>query len=284
MEGGNFIGRLPCEFESIIGDFNRQGKVRLVPRVQDFIGDVREPRRARPDRLHDRQRLRETLVRRMGRVPQGVQYKGVRSLQRRQGLGREFLAVGDVGGQLPPVPLEEEADGLDLPVAHRQRDHPRVSEDEGPVDLVGLGLDVAGIAVLAVEGEGEHPPQVGKRVLPRVNREHGVGPHRKAAQVVEAGHVVHVGVGVNNGVEVPDARAEALGAEIRAGVDHPVGLRGVDVDRRAQARVAWILGSADRALAADDGDADRGAGAEEGDREFGHAGNGIEMRGRGHIV
>ena len=71
------------------------------------------------------------------------------------------------------------------------------------------------------------------------------------AKIVEAEDVVGVGVGVEDSVDVADAEAQRLLAEVRAGVDEDAMRRGgvavlpFDGDRGAKALVAWIGGGAD---------------------------------------
>ena len=52
----------------------------------------------------------------------------------------------------------------------------------------------------------------------------------EASQVVKAHDMVHVGVGVEDGVDPPDVLSQALGPEIWAGIDDPAAGVRFDVD------------------------------------------------------
>jgi len=77
-------------------------------------------------------------------------------------------------------------------------------------------------------------------------------------------------MGVNHRIDVIDPLAQALRAEIGAGVDDESALRRNGVDGGAAAAVARIGRRADGAMAADHRDAERGARAEEREIEAGH--------------
>ncbi len=59
-------------------------------------------------------------------------------------------------------------------------------------------------------------------------------------------------VGVDHGVDVAQALAEALGTEIRRGVDLDDHLGGAELDAAAEALVPGVVGTAHGALASDD--------------------------------
>ncbi len=172
--------------------------------------------------------------------------------------------MGGAGG-------EEEADGVYFAVLDGEGGDGEgvgVAEGEGGVgDGVGIGLDVAGVAVFAAEGVVEHAGEVIEDGLAGVEGEGVFGSGGEAAEFIEAEDVIHVGVGVDDGVCVGDAFAKALGAEIGAGIDEDAEFGGAEEDGGAGAIVAGVGGGADVAIASDHGDTDGGAGAEEGDVE-----------------
>ena len=91
------------------------------------------------------------------------------------------------------------------------------------------------------------------------------------AEVIQAKDVVSVSVGIEDSIDIADAEAQCLMAEIRPGVDeYAMRRRGVavlpfDGDGGTEAPVAWIGGGADAAGAAQRGHAHGGAAAEKQD-------------------
>jgi hypothetical protein len=94
------------------------------------------------------------------------------------------------------------------------------------------------------------------------------------AEIIQAEDVVGMGMGIEDGVDVSDAEAQRLLAEIRPSVDEDAVRRGgivvLPLDRNGgtQALVAGISGGADAAGAAQCGHTHRGAAAEKQDAGF----------------
>ena len=93
----------------------------------------------------------------------------------------------------------------------------------------------------------------------------------EGTDVVKAENVVGVAVGEEDGVELGDADAEGLVAEVGGGVDDNVAVVEAKPDGWAEAVVAGVGGGADVAIAADGGDADAGPGTEDGEGDEAHS-------------
>src|SRR5215469_1126955 len=103
----------------------------------------------------------------------------------------------------------------------------------------------------------------------------------KRANVVEAENVVGVGVCVENRVEMSNASAQGLLAEVRGSVDDDVAAIVREQHRGARALVVQIGGVADIALAGESRNAHRSARAQYGDKQPARVRNGLGIS-RGH--
>ena len=150
-------------------------------------------------------------------------------------------------------------------MGHGQGRHLEIPDPERAADHVGSGLEVTPVTVFPVEDVGESRVEPLEAFLGRMDRDFLVLMHGETAQVVEAHDVIAVGVGEKDRVELADSGAQALLAEIGAGIDDQRDLGSADVEGRAKTLVFRIPRRADGAITADHGHPDRGAGAEEGD-------------------
>ncbi|OIQ73337.1 hypothetical protein GALL_450290 [mine drainage metagenome] len=178
--------------------------------------------------------------------------------------------VGEVG--------HTESQRVDRTVAdleRRQHDVAASARDgEGAVDGVHVENRRVGRAIGLHEGIAKAGEQ---RLLRRT-----IGPDRQAfarvehdlAQIVDAMHMVGVGMGVNHCVQFADARVKQLVAHVGRGVDqHAGGARvGVTLDQqRAAAAAVFRVGRvASAPIAANAGHAAGGAATEDGEAEIGH--------------
>lgn len=137
---------------------------------------------------------------------------------------------------------------------------------------MGLRFEITSVAVLSIKGVVEAALERVHAFGSGIDGELGVFAYGEAAQVVKADDVIGVLVGVEHGVEVLDFFTQALCAKIRAGIDDPFHVGGLNMDGSSEAIVFWVVGFAHWAVAADDGDSDGGGGAEEGDFKIRHAG------------
>jgi len=130
------------------------------------------------------------------------------------------------------------------------------------VDHVGREPRSARFLFHAVEDVREAAEDSGHRGLVGVDGNVTALPEIEGAHVIEAHHVIGVGVSEDDGIEVCDFSAQGLGTEIRRGVDQDVAAGVADEHRGAKPLVARVAGSADLAIATERRDADTGAGAE----------------------
>ena len=146
---------------------------------------------------------------------------------------------------------------------HRQGRDRCFAELKRAIDDVRHRNKIAGKAVLPVESEFINARQVLHGFRRRVDRDRPeiVGI---AAEIVEPHNVVRVRMSEDDRIEPPNIFPQRLGAEIRAGVNHPGALGRLDIDRRAQPLIARIWGMTNLAVAADRRHALRGSGPEEG--------------------
>lgn len=194
-----------------------------------------------------------------------VEDQGVDPGEETLALGMQILRVGQVGEEAGAAHREKEADRFHLAVGDRQRGHLEVADLEGTADGVRGGFEIAAVAIFAVEDVGESRLEPVEALRGGVDRDLVILHHGEATQVVEAHDVVAVGVGVEDRVEMADALAQALLAEVGTGVDDELGPGAADKNRGAEPPVPGVVRAADGAVAADHGHPDRGARAEKGD-------------------
>ena len=121
-----------------------------------------------------------------------------------------------------------------------QRDEGDRTEREGAFNAVGFGADVGRVAVVGVKGVIESLVETGERVGVGVDGDpvavfDGVG-----AEVIEAGDVVGMAVGVNSGVQTGDCGPKSLGAEIGGSVDNHAKVFIFEPGRGAEAPVPGV--------------------------------------------
>jgi hypothetical protein len=85
-----------------------------------------------------------------------------------------------------------------------------------------------------------------------------VGP-----EVIEAGDVVGVGVGQEDGIHIRQIDSECLGPEVRSAIHENAAVVVFDEDRSAQALVARVGAPADPTITAEGGDSHAGTGSED---------------------
>ena len=261
---------LNLDTQSVIGqpDIRRQQVFRFD--MTEVVADVGEPCALRTGRRRHFQRLAQGQVARMRFVAQGVDDERRYVGDLRDDLGRDVVAIAEVGGQLPSAAGKNVSVDEHLAVRHFGRGQFDVTHGEGPGNLAGIGTDVIPEGMLSVEGVIEHAPQVGHGARRGVNRHGAVGHFAKTPQVVETGHVVGMRVGEDRGVDAAQSVAQRLGAQVGSGVDKQDGFTGFDQDGRPQAPVTLVVGPANAAIAGHERDALGCAGAEKRDRKFGH--------------
>ena len=190
------------------------------------------------------------------------------------------FAVAEVSDEGLIILGEKVAEDVGAAVFDGERGDGGGADLEGASDEFWGGADVTWPAIFAIEGEFENALEIGHGFWGGVDGEIFAAV-AEGAEVIEAHDVIGMGVGEDHGVEAAEAFAEGLGAEIGAGVDHPSGFGGLEINGGAGALVVGVCGSADRAIATDHGDALGGSGAEKSEMERGHLGWTISQEGDG---
>ena len=138
------------------------------------------------------------------------------------------------------------------------------ADGEGTGDGMRLGANVGGASLPDVEGVVERFFEPGKGEWIGVDRDAVSIFHGVRSEIIEAGNVVGMAVGVQDGIEPGDAGPEGLGAEIGRGVDDDAEGWVLDPNGGAEATVAWIGGGTDATGACEEGDALGCSGAQKG--------------------
>ena len=123
-------------------------------------------------------------------------------------------AIGQVGGTGLAIAVDSEASGGDGAVGNGKGDKGHRSEGKGSGDGMRFGANVGGAPFFDVEGvvEGFFQPRESKWIGIdgyAVSVFYGVG-----SKIIEAGDMIGVAVGVQDGIEPRDAGPKGLGAEI----------------------------------------------------------------------
>lgn len=220
-----------------------------------------------PDRI---ERLPDAHVRRMRLVAQRIDDK---HLDTRSGLDRlvgHFLAVRHVGKTLAPPAMEDEAVRHGASMRQGDRNDARRSEFERSAHFAGIGPHVGPEPRSLTERVRKDTLQIAQRGWRGIHGHRAIFDLAEPPQIIEAQHVVHVRMRVDNGIQLVDPLAQALRAEVRRRVHAEPALRRAHMNRRPQALVAGVLRETDRAAATDDGDSMRSARAQKCDFDIPH--------------
>jgi hypothetical protein len=213
-------------------------------------------------------------VARVRPLAQTVDQPDLHPLERRHRRLGQMIAVGRIGeGAHPEAPGRGATvallEGRDLELPDRERPVERDrAQRRAPPAAAGLGAEERIGEALA--DAPEH-----RGIAIGIDRP----PHEvvQRAHVVDAVHVVGVGVRVDDRIEPLDARLQALVAQIGRGIDQHLRRPLLQEDRAALAPVARLVGAADRAVAADHRHAGGRAAAEHG-HAHGAAAGGAALR------
>lgn len=178
----------------------------------------------------------------------GVEHQHLRAFELREGFVRNEVRVGDVAEI-----TDAEAEHGKLQVLHRQGSNgDAVDGERCVVDFDQVQLRDSGIAH-GFEGVAELALQLGEGVRVAVHG-HVVALHEIVCpHVVEAGGVVFMSVGKEDGIQSGHPFAQHLLSEVGTRVDHHAGAVEVEVDGGAKSLVAVVQGTADFAGASDNG-------------------------------
>src|SRR6478736_7166260 len=133
------------------------------------------------------------------------------------------------------------------PVLDRDREDFCFTKRKGLVDQMRFGMDVPGGTLFAVECIKEDPVQVLHGVLRRINRNSAAIERTESTEIVKAHDMIRMRMGIENGIQMLNLRAERLNSELCPGIYHPGTILRSDVDGRPQPPVTGIFGLADLA-------------------------------------
>jgi predicted oxidoreductase len=105
----------------------------------------------------------------------------------------------------------------------------------------------------AVERVKEYPLQILHGVLRRINGNASTIDRAKSSEIVESHDVIRMRMGIKNGIQMPNIRAERLKPELCAGIYDPGAVRRLYVDRGPQPLITGIFGLANFARATNHG-------------------------------
>ena len=112
--------------------------------------------------------------------------------------------------------------------------------------------NTAAFGRVRIERIAEHPLDLGERQAVAVEPHRLLHQRVVAPQVVDAQDVIGVTVREGDRVDARDAMRQRLSSQVGTGIDEQTGaVVSLNQEGRALAPVAWVLGSAGRALAAD---------------------------------
>ena len=234
--------------------------------VGDIVAEMGEPSFLGLDFFGEGERFGEAHVGGVRLVAQSIDDQRADAVDLFNGEFWDDFAVAEVSDEGLIILGEKVAEDVGAAVFDGERGDGGGADLEGASDEFWGGADVTWPAIFAIEGEFENALEIGHGFWGGVDGEIFAAV-AEGAEVIEAHDVIGMGVGEDHGVEAAEAFAEGLGAEIGAGVDHPSGFGGLEINGGAGALVVGVCGSADRAIATDHGDALGGSGAEKSEME-----------------
>ena len=217
----------------------------------DVVAGMDEPRLARPYPLGKGYGLSERLMGMVGLLAQGIDHEGVAAFDIGQLLRGNGLHIGDVCQRADAI-----AEDGQVVVHHLEGDNVKVANAEGLVrmNLVELDGGNTRIAVLS-KAVGQH--------LEHALTGYGVGIDIDFAKltigtdIVHAAHVVVVGVGDEDAVNLAEGLRHDLLTEVGATVDEQARLGSLNECRTALALVVRVGTATGIALATNGGHATR---------------------------
>ena len=172
-------------------------------------------------------------------------------------------AIGEIDSAGAARAVDSESRGGDATVRDGERNKSGGADGERAGDGVCFGADVGGATYFEIESVVEGFFEAGES--------EGIGVERDAvtifdgvgAEIVEAGDMIGVAVGIEDGIEAGNGGAEGLGSEIGRGIDDDAEVFVFEPDGGAESAVAGVGGGTDAAVAGEHGNALRSSCAEE---------------------
>src|SRR2546426_5797457 len=260
---GRNLGRAPLNDQAVVRGRDPRRQARRELRVRHLVREMREEGTSRAQLERDGDGLGNREVQRMRPREQRVQHQHLEPRERGAHAFGNRLRVGEVGKRSHAVPEHRT-----VPVRQRQRAHRYPGDLRFPVrrewmrhelGLARTGLDTH----RGIEDVGKPRRELAERRGWAVRGDRGAVLHGDRAQIVDAVHVIGVGVREQHRVDPGDTRRHELQAQLGRGVDEQPPAPGLDHRGGAGALVPRVRRGAGAAGASGLRHAGGRAGAEE---------------------
>src|SRR5208283_2242676 len=256
--------QVELELEAIMRQANVRGQRGIGLVVRQIVRDVRKVSALRFQTIHQTQRVLDRRVRGMGMATQRIQKQDVKVLQLGERLFRHAAEVGEIGHRTEAIAF----DGC-IAVIYQQRSERRPKQPQWPIQGSYLNLREAAVFVVRLEDVAKDAAQHLRRRFAGEERDLAASRSTRKAErtdVVQPENVVGVAVRVKYRVNLPDALADRLLAEIRRSVDEHRVVAPLHHHRRARAAIVRVGRRAYAAVTADGRYSHRGAASQHGER------------------
>lgn len=247
------------DFQAVVSECDawRERGRHLVGR-RHFVADMGYPGLLRPEGFDQGEGFRQAEVGAVRALAQGVDDKETRAGDLVELVGVDGFDIGKVGDF-----AEAKAEDGKAAVPDADRPYADAADVEGGVFIDGMEFDARQAGDWIAENVFETLAYIGGNAFLGVHR-HGVARSEiERPDIIEPDDVVVVFVREQDGIEVPDARAEHLLAEIGACVDQDVRVAVRQQGSSAQAGVVRVLRSTHAAVASDNWNTLGSTGAEQ---------------------
>src|SRR5512133_1648198 len=225
----------------------------MFPNI-DVMTEMGQDRPARPEAPGRSDRLGYGKMGIMGMKTEGVDDQRLDPGQRLSRRLRYAVAISQIGEIADPVP-----ERLAATVEQRQWDDREVLYVKTCTNLHPLQLGTKTAVVIRLEDVTEVPINARQGGRRSIDRDRFVGPQIEDAQLIDAVHIVGVGMGVKDRVDPADILAQRLKPQIGRSIDQDIQPRTTQQDAATRPLVAGVLRTADRAIATDDRNPGAGA-------------------------
>ena len=254
---------LEIDLKTIVGEVDIGGEGGVALGVEGAVGEVGEPGALGFDVLSDFDGLGDGEVGGVRFFAEAIDDEdGDMTDKIADGWG-DGGAIGEVDGAGAARAVESESRGGDTAVRDGERNKSGGADSERAGDGVCFRADVGGATYFEIESVVEGFFEAGES--------EGIGVEGDAvtifdgvgAEIVEAGDMIGVAVGIEDGIEAGNGGAEGLGSEIGRGIDDDAEVFVFEPDGGAESAVAGVGGGTDAAVAGEHGNALRSSCAEE---------------------
>ena len=166
----------------------------------------------------------------VGLVAEGIDDEDVEIMKEFEGLFGDDFDIGEVGNRSDGRMVEAVSVGADRSVPNFDGGDLERVEREGGFDFAGLGADVAGLVVFVRKGPGMHAGEAGEGFGRAVKRERLFASPAEGSEFIEAGDMVEMFVGIEDGVDGGEFLTESLLAEVGSTVDEELAPWAIEKD------------------------------------------------------